>query len=106
MTRESTNCTTATNYALEGEIRDKPSVPAIPGEAGIHGPWLELIPDRDTTVPDRLILTKTHCAGFCTGPSCGPDKTILTLRAFKIGCLKGAQFRNCSPVPRLSSYMR
>jgi hypothetical protein len=91
MTREATNCTTATNYALEGEIRDKPSVPAIPGDAGSQGPWLELIPYRQTTVPTRLILTKTHCKGFCTGPKCGPDKTILTVRSFMMGCLTGTR---------------
>jgi hypothetical protein len=49
MTREASNSTTATNYALEGEIRDKPSVLAIPGKAGSEGPWLELIPDAKRT---------------------------------------------------------
>lgn len=58
MTREVTNCTTATNYGLEGEIRDQPSVPAIQGSAGVHGPWLELIPNRTTRIADT-ILTKT-----------------------------------------------
>jgi hypothetical protein len=90
MTREATNCTTATNYALEGDITDKPSVPAIQGPVGDQGPWLELIPDRFTTVPET-ILTKTHCKGFCNGKSCGPDKTIHTVRSFMIGCLSGTR---------------
>jgi hypothetical protein len=42
MTREASNCTTGTNYALEGDIKDKPSVPAIPGKIGENGPFLEV----------------------------------------------------------------
>lgn len=90
MTREATNCTTATNYALEGEIKDKPSVQAIPGPDGKFGPFLELIPDRFTTVPE-VILTKTHCKGFCSGRSCGPHKTVHTVRSFMTGCLTGSR---------------
>jgi hypothetical protein len=88
MTREATNCTTATNYALEGEIKDKPSVQAIPGPEGELGPFLELIPDLFTTVPE-VILTKTHCAGFGTGPRSG--KIIHTDRSFMTGCLTGTR---------------
>lgn len=89
MTREASNSTTATNYAWEGEIRDQPSVPAIPGPAGEHGPWLELIPDRETTIPTKTILTKTHCNGFCTG--CLERGTIQTVRSFMVGCASGYQ---------------
>jgi len=60
MTREASNRTTASNYALEGEIKDQPSVQAIPGPDGRNGPWLELIPDRHTDIPTNLILTKSH----------------------------------------------
>ena len=88
MTREASNCTTATNYALEGEIKDQPSKPAIPGEW--NGPWLELIPNRTTTIPST-ILTKTHCKGFCSGRSCGPEKTVQTMRSFQQGCLSGTR---------------
>jgi hypothetical protein len=87
MTREASNSTTATNYALEGEIRDKPSVPAIPGKAGSEGPWLELIPDRHTNVPNT-ILTKTHCAGYCIGPRC---RNAHTKHSFMVGCLTGSK---------------
>lgn len=90
MTREATNCTTATNYGLEGEIRDAPSVPAIDGPAGVNGPWLELIPNRHTRI-GPMILTKTHCKAFCSGANCGPSKTFHTLRSFMIGCLTGNQ---------------
>jgi hypothetical protein len=86
MTREATNCTTATNYGLEGDIRDKPSVPAIQGPHGTNGPWLELVPNRATRIA-HTILTKTHCKGFCSGRFCGPEKTFHTPRSFMIGCL-------------------
>ena len=88
MTREASNSTTATNYALEGEIRDQPSVPAISGPDGSEGPWLELIPDRITTVP-KYILTKTHCGGFCS--YCPPDKYIETPRSFQYSCQSGTR---------------
>lgn len=90
LTREATNCTTATNYGLEGEIRDEPSVPAINGPTGVDGPWLELIPNK-TTLVANTILTKTHCKGFCTGRHCGVEKTFHTTRSFMIGCLTGNQ---------------
>jgi hypothetical protein len=90
MTREATNCTTATNYGLEGEIKDQPSVPAIQDGTGLKGPWLELIPGRPTRVAST-ILTKTHCKGFCSGSYCGPEKTFHTVRSFMMGCLTGNQ---------------
>lgn len=90
MTREATNCTTATNYGLEGEIRDQPSIQAIQGPAGVNGPWLELLPHRATRIADT-ILVKTHCKGFCSGSFCGAEKTFHTTRSFMIGCLTGNQ---------------
>ena len=90
MTREASNCTTATNYALEGDIRDAPSVPAIAGVAGERGPFLELIRNRHTAVPPT-ILTKTHCKGICARDDCGPWAGIETVRSFLMGCLSGAK---------------
>jgi hypothetical protein len=90
MTREATNCTTATNYGLEGEIRDKPSIQAIQGPLGVNGPWLELLPSKKTRIADT-ILTKTHCKGFCSGSFCGADRTFHTTRSFMNGCLTGNQ---------------
>jgi len=83
--REITNTTTATNYGLEGDIKDKPSVPVFNTNKGEDGPFFELIPGRITRVPE-LILTKTHCAGFCT--TCDPDGYMETPRSFLQGCLK------------------
>jgi hypothetical protein len=90
MTREATNCTTATNYGLEGEIRDQPSIPAIQGPAGENGPWLELLPTKQTRIAE-IILTKTHCKGFCSGKVCGVEKSFHTTRSFMMGCLTGNQ---------------
>lgn len=90
LTREASNCTTATNYALEGDIKDEPSVPAIPGKAGENGPFLELIRERHTDVPST-ILTKTHCKGICARDDCGPWGGIETVRSFMMGCLSGVK---------------
>ena len=56
--RETSNTTTATNYALEGDIKDEASVPAIEGSE--DGPYLELIKTIQTTIPEKFILTKTQ----------------------------------------------
>ena len=56
--RETSNTTTATNYALEGDIKDEASVPAVQGSE--DGPYLELIKTIQTTIPEKYILTKTQ----------------------------------------------
>ncbi|KAL3761741.1 hypothetical protein ACHAWU_001257 [Discostella pseudostelligera] len=84
--RELTNTTTATNYGLEGEIRDEESVPVFPGDSGLNGPYLELLPGRTTTLP-KLILTKTHCGGYNT--ILDPTKYIISSRTFLRWCLTG-----------------
>ncbi|KAL7533506.1 hypothetical protein ACHAXR_005273 [Thalassiosira sp. AJA248-18] len=78
------NTTTATNYGLEGDIKDEESVPAF--KDGVNGPFFELIPGRSTNIP-KLILTKTHCGGFAT--SLKPGSFIETNRSFLKSCLKG-----------------
>jgi hypothetical protein len=88
MTRDVSNTTTATNYALEGTNRHDPSEQAIPGPLGASGPFLELIPNLTTALPDT-ILTKTHCKGFCSGRKCNAEKTVHTVRSFMMGCLSG-----------------
>jgi hypothetical protein len=85
LTREATNTTTATNYALEGDIKDEPSVPVRRGEH--QGPFLQLIRDRTTTVPSKYILTKTHCNAFCS--DCKPRNYIETPRSFEVSCRSG-----------------
>jgi hypothetical protein len=85
--RESTNHTTGTNYALEGDIKDKPSEQILPSPEGDEGPFLELVPNRVTTVPQKYILTKTHCHGFCGSRQC--PNYIHTARSFQMGCRSG-----------------
>jgi hypothetical protein len=61
MTREASNCTTGTNYALEGDIKDKPSVQAIPGSIGANGPFLEVRTCRGVTVsPPCVVCRSSH----------------------------------------------
>jgi hypothetical protein len=78
--------TTATNYALEGDIKDQPGVP-IHDDASVAGPFLQLTHSRVTTVPSTYILTKTHCGGFCS--DCKPLNYIETPRSFQISCQSG-----------------
>lgn len=85
LTRQASNSTTATNYALEGEIRDEPSVPVHVDET--RGPFLELIRGINTAVPSKFILTKTHCGGFCS--NCNARHYIETPRSFEIACRSG-----------------
>lgn len=69
--RELTNTTTATNYGLEGEIKDQESVPAFSDRRDAEdGPFLELIPGKVTQSP-KLFLTKTHCGGVSCRRACG-----------------------------------
>lgn len=87
LVRTSTNYTTGTNYALEGDIKDQPSEPVFPGEKGLEGPFYELIPNVHTTEPKKYILTKTHCHGFCGSRRC--PNYIHTSRSFQMGCRSG-----------------
>lgn len=88
MTRQASNRTTATNYALEGEVLDEPSIPAISGPAGTKGPWLEILRGEPTQLPDKYILTKTHCGGFCKDDGC---QIIHSPRSFLTSCLLNSQ---------------
>eukprot|EP00956_Cyclotella_meneghiniana_P019468 scaffold33299_cov50-Cyclotella_meneghiniana.AAC.1 len=74
--RELTNTTTATNYGLEGKIKDQESVPVFKHmKDAYNGPFLELTSERFANLPKKLFLTKTHCGG--------------TTRTFLRSCLEG-----------------
>ncbi|KAL3773723.1 hypothetical protein ACHAW5_009832 [Stephanodiscus triporus] len=77
--RELTNTTTASNYGLEGDIKDEDSNPVFKGDGGMNGPYLELIRGKTTNIP-KLILTKTHCGGYSY--SHNPNSYIVTPRKF------------------------
>ena len=99
--RELTNTTTATNYGLEGDIKDEESVPVFKGDVGADGPFLELIRGRTTNIP-KLILTKTHCGGYSY--SLKPDTYIETPRKFLTECLfgkKGVRFENAMELQKV-----
>ncbi|KAL3789494.1 hypothetical protein ACHAW5_000761 [Stephanodiscus triporus] len=73
--RRLTNTTTASNYGLEGTIKDEESVPVFKGDGGMNGPYLELIRGVTTNIP-KLILTKTHCGGYTVTHN--PNSYIVT----------------------------
>ena len=83
--RELSNMTTATNYGLEGEIKDKPSTPLYPENP--NGPFLEIIPNEITVLPTKFILTKTHCDQAAICENCLPNKFIVSRETFLKGCL-------------------
>lgn len=85
LTREASNTTTATNYALEGDIKDQPSVPIHDGAT--EGPFLQLTRELVTAVPSKYILTKTHCHAFCA--DCKPHNYLETPRSFEVSCRSG-----------------
>ena len=83
--RELTRTTTATNYGLEGGVKEKESTPAFPDmKDAKNGPFLHVIPGREINIP-KLLLTKTHCGGYCS--SC--MSFIQTPRSFFKACLQG-----------------
>lgn len=77
--RRATNTTVASNYAQEG-VQGEPSIMAM-DEAGPI-----IVEDDEPTNPaSGLIMTKTHCHGYCSLGSCGPSY-IHNPRSFEIGC--------------------
>jgi hypothetical protein len=88
LTRQATGTVTASNYALEGDFKDRPSVP-IHEDASSAGPFLELVHDGNNTIPTTFILTKTHCGGFCS--DCLPKNYLETPRSFQTSCQTGTK---------------
>jgi hypothetical protein len=87
LVRTSTNTTTATNYALEGDIKDAPDIP-IHGNAQ-NGPFLQICNGIQTSPPTKYIITKTHCSAFCS--DCLPKNYIETPRSFEVSCRSGTK---------------
>jgi hypothetical protein len=87
--RRATNTTTATNYALEGEVKDQPSVPIHP-DLEDEGPWLERNLEYPTRNPDKYIITKTHCEGICSN-CVAPNRFLFTPKSFRIECQGGSK---------------
>lgn len=85
-----TNLTAATNYGKETALRglspDGTNVPLY--RYSPNGPFL-LSPNL-RSVPERYVMTKTHCGGRCN--SCGPSKYILGEDEFLDWCLRGGKF--------------
>ncbi len=102
LTREASNTTTATNYGLEGEIKDEPSIPVF--NSSVNGPYWELIPGRVTSLPPKYLLTKTHCGGFCS--DCNPKNYIESSRSFQIMCQSGKRgiITDSGPTTELVTY--
>lgn len=81
-----TGLTAATNYGKECVEKSGNNVPLFEDSPG--GPFI-LSPD-DREVPDRYVMTKTHCGGRCQ--SCGPSKYIETPESFLDACLTGGHY--------------
>jgi hypothetical protein len=54
--RELAITTTATNYGLEGAMKGQESTPVF---------LVHVTPGREINIP-KLLLTKTHCDGYCS----------------------------------------
>ncbi|GKY99029.1 hypothetical protein MPSEU_000858600 [Mayamaea pseudoterrestris] len=76
-TEKFSNATTAANYAqgLDACVPVRPDL--------IDGPFIH---DLNLAVPP-VVLTKTHCAGYCD--DCNLSRSILTLESFERGCGSG-----------------
>eukprot|EP00568_Trieres_chinensis_P006311 CAMPEP_0183310518 /NCGR_PEP_ID=MMETSP0160_2-20130417/31862_1 /TAXON_ID=2839 ORGANISM="Odontella Sinensis, Strain Grunow 1884" /NCGR_SAMPLE_ID=MMETSP0160_2 /ASSEMBLY_ACC=CAM_ASM_000250 /LENGTH=291 /DNA_ID=CAMNT_0025474797 /DNA_START=66 /DNA_END=941 /DNA_ORIENTATION=- len=85
-----TNLTAATNYGKEcdknGLASDGTNIPLYSKSPG--GPFL--LSANTRAVPERYVMTKTHCGGRCN--SCGPKKYIMDEESFLDWCLLGGKY--------------
>ena len=79
--RRASKRTTGTNYGRE-KMYSGSSVPYHPSVK--NGPFVHVL---HFEVPEKFILTKTHCGGFCS--TCAPDSYLLSEDEFKEWCLSG-----------------
>jgi hypothetical protein len=91
MLRVASNYAIASNYgALGSSYLNQISIPLYPDAISPNGPWLGLYPDNlERSIPQHLILTKTHCSGYCNGKFCDKVTTIQNVQSFGLGCCKG-----------------
>jgi len=97
--RRATNLTIASNYAVEG-VPGKPSIMAMDDEAG---PVL-VADDEPTEKGSGLILTKTHCHGYCSLCARG---YIHNPRSFELGCrtrIRNVEMENGTIVSETGEY--
>jgi Sulfotransferase domain len=95
MVAAETNRAIATNYGEEFTDGSYANIPVYPLEDGVppepEGPfWRGHYEEK--SLPDKYILTKTHCGGRCV--RCGPRKYLLTQSQFLHTCTEG---RGCFP---------
>ena len=81
-----TGLTAATNYGKECVEKDGKNVPLFQDSPG--GPFI--LHPNDREIPDRYVMTKTHCGGRCQ--TCGPSKYIETPESFLDACLTGGRY--------------
>jgi len=89
--QRASNMTAATNYGKESaEVRglapDGTNIPLYSNSPG--GPFL--LNSNVRYIPERYVLTKTHCGGRCN--SCGPKNYILNQDEFLDWCLRGGKY--------------
>lgn len=79
------NRTVATNYGLECGFDEEGELVPLYNDSP-DGPYL-IHPGKD--LPDKYILTKTHCGGRCN--DCGPSAYLETRESFLMMCSNGAR---------------
>mmetsp|Transcript_5303 Transcript_5303/g.7280 ORF Transcript_5303/g.7280 Transcript_5303/m.7280 type:complete len:399 (-) Transcript_5303:125-1321(-) len=84
MTQRLSDRTAASNYGAECQLDEKDNL--VPVHAD-HPDGPCLLQPLKRKLPDRYIITKTHCTGY--GTIQPPDKRVNTRRTFLLGCLRG-----------------
>jgi hypothetical protein len=85
-TEKMTNYSTASNYGQD-------YIPCISLDARQNGPYIRSI---EKGLPEKYILTKTHCGGYCM--DCAPSYYMHTLESFEVSCRTGTKRRSTGKV--------
>eukprot|EP00957_Ditylum_brightwellii_P046361 3518752-Ditylum_brightwellii.AAC.1 len=86
MTQRISNLTVASNYGKECFLDENNKTVPVHADSP-NGPYL--LRPLTKELPERYIITKTHCIGFETGKP--PEKYIQTHRTFVKGCARGSR---------------